>query len=257
MAVASQLPRHYQVRIVGHRLPGDEPTQDWASPWACAGWVALGGSRQEQKMQLSALKHWLKLAEDYPESSVRRVRLTEVYDVGAQAADHLWYRDGEPGFELLDAATVVSKYGGDANSGARYDSVVLTPRIFLPWLRSRLEQSGVGFERIGKVAALTDLKYIGHDVLVNASGSESLVLTDVRDDKVTTDRTYITVVKSEYQEAFVRRSLGQYTYMFSRGDGTAAVGDISEPICEAVKSVEEVRAAVCDFSPSIRDESSD
>lgn len=257
MAVASQLPRDYQVRIVGHRLPGDEPTQDWASPWACAGWVALGGTRREQKMQLRALKHWLKLAKDHPESSVRRVRLTEVYDVGGQAADHLWYRDSVPGFELLDAAAVASEYGGDANSGARYDSVVLTPRIFLPWLRSQLEQSGVSFERICKVAALSDLKYLGHDVLVNASGSESLVLTDVRDDKATTDRTYITVVKSAYQEAFVRRSLGQYTYVFSRGDGTVAVGGISEPVCEAIKSMEEVRSGVRDFSPPICDESSD
>lgn len=257
MAVASQLPRHYQVKIVGHRLPGDEPTQDWASPWACAGWVALGGAGREQKMQLRALEHWLKLAEDHPESSVRRVRLTEVYDVGAQAADHLWYRDSVPGFELLDAATVTSKYGGDAKSGARYDSIVLTPMIFLPWLRSQLEHSGVIFERISKVTALSDLKHLGHDVLVNASGSESLVLADVRDSRVTTDRTYITVVKSEYQDAFVRRSLGQYTYMFSRGDGTVAVGGVSEPVGEAVRSVEEVRAGVCDFSPPIRDQSSD
>lgn len=257
MAVASQLSRHYEVRIVAHRLPGDELTQDWASPWACAGWVALGGTRPEQKMQLRALKHWLKLAEDHPESSVRRVRLTEVHDVGAQAADNLWYRDNVPGFELLDAAAVASEYGGDAKSGARYASVVLTPRKFLPWLRSQLEYSGVRFERIGKVAALSDLKYLGHDVLVNASGSESLVLTDVRDDKVTMDRTYITVVKSEYQEAFVRRSLGQYTYMFSRGDGTVAVGGISEPVREAVKGVEEVRAGVCDVSAPIRDGSSD
>lgn len=208
-------------------------------------------------MQLRALKHWLKLAEDHPESSMRRVRLTEVYDMGAQAADHLWYQDGVPGFELLDSVTVLSRYGGDAKSGARYDSVVLTPRIFLTWLRSQLEHSGVRFERIGKVAALSDLKYFGHDVLVNASGSESLVLTDVRDDKVTTDRTYITVVKSEYQEAFVRRSLGQYAYMFSRGDGTVAVGGISEPVCEAVKTVKEVRAAVCDPSLLIGEESSD
>lgn len=208
-------------------------------------------------MQLRALKHWLKLAQDHPESSVRRVRLTEVCDVGAQAADHLWYRDSVPGFELLDAAAVASKYGDDAKSGARYDSVVLRPKTFLPWLRSQLEKSGVRFERISKMAALSDLNHLGHDVLVNASGSESLVLTDVRDDKVTMDRTYITVVKSEYQEAFVRRSLGQYTYIFSRGDGTVAVGGISEPVTEAVKSVEEVRAGVCHPSSLIGDGNSD
>lgn len=257
MAVASQLPRHYQVRIVAHRLPGDEPTQDWASPWACAGWIALGGTRREQNMQVRAFQHWLKLAEDHPESSVRRVRPTEVYDAGAQAADHLWCRNSVPGFELLDTAAEASKYGADAKSGARYDSVVLTPRIFLPWLRAQLEHCGVRFERVSKMAALSDLKYLGHDVIVNASGSASLILTDVRDDKVTTDRTYITVAKSEYQEVFVRRSLGQYTYVFGRGDGTVAVGGISEALCEAVKSVDEVRAGVCDPSPLFDAERSD
>ncbi|KAL1846866.1 hypothetical protein Daus18300_014124 [Diaporthe australafricana] len=195
-------------------------------------------------MQLHALKHWLKLAESHPESSVQRVRLTEVYDVDAQASDHLWYRDAVPGFELLDATAIASKYGRDGKSGASYDSVVLSPRIFLPWLRSQLENSGVRFERIGKVTALSELKYLGHDVLVNASGSGSLLLTDVRDDNVMTDRTYVTVVKSHYKEAFVQRSSAQYAYMFSRGDGTVAVGGISEPACEAVRSVEEVRANI-------------
>lgn len=82
-------------------------------------------------------------------------------------------------------------------------------------------------------------------------------MTDVCDDKVSTDRTYITVVKSGYREAFFPRSLGQYTYISSRGDETVAVGGISEPMCEAVKSLEEVRSGVCDFSSPIRDESSD
>lgn len=206
-------------------------------------------------MQLHALRHWLKLAESHPASSVRRVRLTEVYDVGAPGADHLWYRDGVPGFELLDAGGMASKYGGDARSGARYDSVVLNPKIFLPWLRRQLEDSRVVFERIGKVAALSELEPLGHDILVNSSGAASLILTDVRDDKVITDRTHVTIVKSDYREAFVRRSSGQYTYVFGRGDGTVVVGGTSEPVGEAVKDMDEVRADVCSPCLHIRDAS--
>lgn len=255
MAVATQLPRHYQVKIVGHCLPGDEPTQDWASSWACAGWVALGESQREQEMQLHTLRHWLKLAESHSESSVRRVRLTEVYDADAQAPNHLWYRDGVPGFELLGAVAVASKYGGDARSGARYDSVVLNPKIFLPSLRIQLEDPGVVFERIGMVAVLSELEHLGHDILVNASGAGSLTLADVRDDKVMMDRTYVTVVKSDYREAFVRYSSGQYTYVFSRGDGTVVVGGTSEPVSEAMKDMDEVRTDVCGPRLHIRDAS--
>lgn len=66
-----------------------------------------------------------------------------------------------------DTAAMLSRVRGMTAS--------FSPRIFLPWFRSQLEHSGARFERISKVAVLGDREYHGHDVLVDVSGSESLV----------------------------------------------------------------------------------
>jgi hypothetical protein len=101
----------------------------------------------------------------------------------------------------------------------RYGSVVLTPGVFLPWLKRMLEEDGVRFEKVGEVASLGELMgtWMEHDVLINASGLGSTKLQDVKDEKVVSDRTYVTVVKSDIKAAFVKRGVGVYTYIFGRG----------------------------------------
>ncbi|KAK4149487.1 hypothetical protein C8A00DRAFT_18831 [Chaetomidium leptoderma] len=241
---SSSSPDKHTITIAARNLPGDAPrSQDWASPWACAGWVALGGaSPREEQMQLDALAYLRTLAVEYPESSVRCVELTDVFggELGVAGSVEnrgaVWYKGRVPGFEVLQEDT--KEGGGEVR--VRYGSVVLTPGVFLVWLRKRLEEGGVRFERIGEVKALGELAYLGHDLLINASGLASLTLEDVGDEKMVMDRTYVTVVKSEYQGAFVRRGLGVYTYIFGRGDGTAAVGGVSEPVQNEVKPMEEI-----------------
>ncbi|KAI0529785.1 nucleotide-binding domain-containing protein [Xylaria digitata] len=232
MSIASQLPKDCDITIVARDLPGDAPSQDWSSPWACAGW-----------MQLDALSFCRKLAASHPESSVRINELTDVYDVGATSASELWYHDRVPGYEAVDAVRFA--LGEEEKSPAvavRYSSFVLTPPVFLSWLRGRLEDAGVKFRRIPAVTSLADLEYLGHDVLINASGCASSTLEDVKDEQVITDRTYVTLVKSAYDKSFVRRSAAEYTYIFGRHDGTAVLGGISEPIQNEVKSSAIIRA---------------
>ncbi|KAF2963141.1 hypothetical protein GQX73_g10427 [Xylaria multiplex] len=243
MSIASQLPKDCDITIVARDLPGDAPSQDWSSPWACAGWVALGGSAREQRMQLDALSFCRKLAASHPESSVRINELTDVYDVGASSSSELWYHNRILGYETVDAAGFVLGEGEKYPAVAvKYSSFVLTPSIFLSWLRGRLEDAGVKFQRIAAVTSLADLEYLGHDVLINASGCASSTLEDVKDEQVVTDRTYVTLVKSAYDKSFVRRSATEYTYIFGRHDGTTVLGGISEPIQNEVKLSATIRA---------------
>ncbi|GAB1315435.1 hypothetical protein MFIFM68171_05645 [Madurella fahalii] len=262
MSIAYLLPKSHSITIVARNLPGD-PTSttstttpsssspkkeegreaeegEWASPYACAGWVALGGSEREQRMQLDALTFLRKLAASHPESSVRVTELTDVYDgaVGVRSGEEVWYSGRVPCFEVVERPP-----GGDGGPGVevRYGSAVLNPVVFLPWLRARLEAQGVKFQRVGTVKALGELAGLGHDVLINASGAASLTLEDVRDEKVIMDRTYTVLVKSEYRGMFVRRGAAEYTYVFGRQDGTAVVGGISEPLDKERRSPEEVR----------------
>jgi len=242
MAVASQLPRGYEVTIVARDLPGDDLSEDWASPWACAGWVALGGTPREEQMQLETLAFFEKLAAAHPESSARCGQLTDVHDAGPTDAKELWCYNRVPGFQEFP-----SKGGGVA---VKYQSVVVNPVIFLTWMRGQLEASGVRFQRIPAVQALGDLADMGHDILINASGIASQTLTDVKDGCSFTDRTYTILVKSEYQDMFVRRSANhEYLYVFGRHDGTAVIGGISEPVGSEVRSSQSVRSNVSSTQP--------
>ncbi|KAK2616798.1 hypothetical protein QQS21_000175 [Conoideocrella luteorostrata] len=239
MAIASQLAKDYEVTIVARDLPDDTPSQQWSSPWACAGWVALGGSPAEQQMQLDSLAYCLRLAKTHPESSVRAVELTDIYDVGATEAKELWYYNCVPGFQELDT----SQLTGDQKPtlAVKYTSFVLSPKPFLAWLRCRLESSGVTFERIPTAKSLGELSRFGHDILINASGLASTTLADVEDKKMISDRTYTILVKSDYNKAFVRRGATEYTYIFGRHDGTTVVGGISEPPENEVMAKDSVR----------------
>ncbi|KAK4147311.1 uncharacterized protein C8A04DRAFT_9063 [Dichotomopilus funicola] len=240
--VLSETDPSHTITIVARDLPGDAPSQAWASPWACAGWVALGGSPSEEAMQLAALDYLRNtLVADHPESEtgVRSVTLTDVFgtipaSAGASRGVGVWFTGRVPGYEVL------SSQGDDGPLKVRYGSAVINPDVFLGWIRKQLEARGVRFERVAEIKALGDLKGRGHDVLVNASGLASRTLEDVKDEAVIMDRTYVTVVKGHFDGAFVHRGEGVYTYMFGRGDGTVVVGGVSEPVSGSVKNAAEI-----------------
>lgn len=193
-------------------------------------------------MQVAALNHLLVLAEQYPESSVRRVKLDAVFTTHTKvnSADAVWPCGQVPNWELVSSG---SESGGRVRT--RYDTVVLTPKVFLPWLRARLEKRGVVFKRIPTVKSLEELGgMVEYDVLVNASGRASATLEDVQDDKLTLDRTYCTVVKSSFEGASVHYGNGYYSYVFGRGDGTAVVGGLSHDVEDPVWSTEYVHGEV-------------
>lgn len=203
-------------------------------------------------MQLAALDYLRKtLAADHPEleTGVRSVTLTDVFgtipaSAGASPEVGVWFAERVPGFEVL------STKQDDGPLKVKYGSAVVNPEVFLGWIRKQLEARGVQFERIAEIKALGDLKGRGHDVLVNASGLASRTLEDVKDEAVVMDRTYITVVKGDFDGAFVHRGEGVYTYMFGRGDGTVAIGGVSEPVSEPVKDAADIHHDVSCLPPS-------
>lgn len=222
MAIAATLPKHYDITIVARDLPGDPETTRWASPWAGAIWLGMADSSPaEQQMQLDALAYWLQLAERHPESSVRKVEMIDVMD--HIPLEKVWYRNRVPDFRLLPKEELPS----DAKFGVAYQSIILTPVEFLPWMRKRLEASGVKFER-ASVRSLGVLKGMGHDVLINASGDGPKYMTDIKDPNMVSVRGQTCLVKSDFDKAWIRRG-DEYTYHLPRGDGTAVLGGIKEP----------------------------
>ncbi len=192
----------------------------------------MGGSTvRERQMQLDALAALQRIALEHPESGARIVELTDVFGSGLGAGDEangVWFAGKVPGYTVLEEGERVM---------VRYDSVVVDPAVFLPWMKQRLEEGGVQFYRVRELKWLGELSALGfeYDVLINASGLGSMSLGDVRDSAVSLDRTYVTVVSSDFHAAYVHRGPGAYTYIFGRGDGTAVLGGVSEPISQTPK----------------------
>lgn len=223
MMAAASLPRNYNVTIVAEYLPGDYGTKEWASPYAGAIWVGVHqSSPREQKMQLEGLMGLLRLAETNPESSVRQIEMTEIMDRGTKA--DVWYAGKVPNFRFLSDEELPK----GAIYGMKYKTVVLTPQKFLTWLYERLQARGINFRRT-RVSSLADLKGLGHDILINASGIGAENLKDVMEKNLTPWRLQCVVAKAPptYDRLFIRRGdRGYYSTAFSRLDGTVYVGGV-------------------------------
>ena len=104
---------------------------------------------------------------------------------------------------------------------------MINPLVFLPWLRKRLEDSGVTFQRM-TVKSLSELKELGHDLLVNATGVGSYTLEDVQDKDVQMIRGQTIVVRHDYNKCFQRDDGNKYTYAIPRLDGTVILGGVRQ-----------------------------
>lgn len=222
MTIASQLPKDAKITIVGEYLPGDEMTPGYPSQWAGAIWLGThNATPREQVMQLGGLAHLWKIAERYPESSVRKITMNEVMDYGS--VEDVWYRKHVMDFRMIPQEELPK----GANYGMRYTTLVITPPVFIAWLRRRLEDYGVIFKRL-HVKSLKDLEGMGHDVLINASGWGSTKLEDVRDEKlVPMKQQNIRIRNPGYNRLYIRRGLNNYySTAFARHDGSIYIGGV-------------------------------
>lgn len=94
-------------------------------------------------------------------------------------------------------------------------------------MRGQLESSGVAFKRCN-FKSLSELSGLGHDILINATGTGSGFLTDVKDPNVQQVRGQTILVRSNFDKIWIRRGVEDYTYALPRGDGTCILGGIKE-----------------------------
>ncbi|KUL82618.1 hypothetical protein ZTR_10263 [Talaromyces verruculosus] len=236
LATASVLSRHHDITIIARDLPGeDTDSRKWASPWAGACFLGLDGSSlREQAMQAESFSYLWRIAHSNPESSVRIIDMVDIQDSTPLA--NIWYRGLMPEFQVMDT----SELPEGAKVGMRCPrkltvflftrhedkTLVLNPHIFLPWLRKGLEDTGVKFIR-KEINSLSELRFEGHDVLINATGRGSKFLKDVADEDVQLIRGQTLLVKTAHNKIFMRHGK-DYTYIIPRLDGTAVLGGIKQ-----------------------------
>lgn len=244
MGIASQLPKSANVTILGEFLPGDPMDQRYVSQWAGAIWLGVHSSTpREQEMQLNSFAELWRIAERHPESGVRQVEMTEIMDDGDPAT--VWYQGKVPGFRFL----APSELPRGAKFAMQFQTLVITPPTFLTWFREHLEQRGVRFQRT-YVKSLRDLKGMGHDVLINATGFGAVKLLDVEESHITPIRQQnIRLRKDGYNRCYIRRGPnGYYSTAFARGDGTIYMGGIKTTGDSDLSSYEDQRKEVGRYS---------
>lgn len=107
-------------------------------------------------------------------------------------------------------------------------TIILTPVIYLSWLRHKLEDAGVKFER-ATFDSLSAARDANTDILINATGFGSETLGDASDSDVELVRGQTLLVKTDYDKIFMRDDGGTYTYVIPRLDGTAVLGGTRQP----------------------------
>ncbi|KAK7214128.1 hypothetical protein V2G26_021306 [Clonostachys chloroleuca] len=237
LAIASSLPTHYDITVVARNLPGDPESTEWASPWAGAVFMGMADSNEkEQKLQLDSFWVWWRQALSHPESSVRQVEMEDLIDDAT--LDQVWYRNKLPDFRIMSKDELPE----GATFGMSYKSIIITPAVYLVWLRKRLEASGIKFRRMS-VSSLADLRGMGHDILVNATGVGARHLNDVADQQMQEVRGQTVLVESNFNKIWIRRGK-DYTYALGRPDGTAILGGLKQYNNTVTKVDDDLRADI-------------
>ncbi|KAF5261680.1 hypothetical protein FOXYS1_7629 [Fusarium oxysporum] len=211
----------YSVTIVARDLPGDDSSQQWASPWAGAG-ILPHPDYKGHDLQTESFKFYWALAHRDPTSGVQVVDVTEYYD-DRDDDSTIWYKRMAPKYRRLPSKDLPA----NAKIGFKYQSMTVNPAVFLPWIKAVLDKKGVRFIRtevktIEEARSILQIKRI-----VNASGLGAFHL--VNDNKVVAVRGQTMLVESDSQEMVMFQG-SHYTYQIPRMySGGVIVGGVSQP----------------------------
>ncbi|KAF5572425.1 FAD dependent oxidoreductase [Fusarium pseudocircinatum] len=226
LTIASQLPIDYRVTIVGQHLPDDPVDFDYASQWGGACWVGVpNSSPRDQKLQLDAYSGLYRIASEHTDSGLKISEVKEVIEQGVHASpEEIWWQDKIPGFRFLKPDELPER----AEWGMIYPSIIISPQVFLKWLKARLAARGVQFKRMA-IRDLHELRHLGHDILINASGANARFLPSISEKSLVPIRLQSVVIERDWGEGFIYRGRdGFYFNIFGRPDGTCYVGGVKD-----------------------------
>ncbi|KAG5788110.1 hypothetical protein H9Q69_012828 [Fusarium xylarioides] len=211
----------YSVTIVARDLPGDDSSQQWASPWAGAG-ILPHPDYKGHDLQTESFKFYWALAHRDPTSGVQVVDVTEYYD-DRDDDSTIWYKRMAPKYRRLPSEDLPP----NAKIGFKYQSIAVNPAVFLPWIKAVLDKKGVRFIR-AEVKSIEEARSIlGTKIIVNASGLGAFHLAS--DEKVVAVRGQTMLIESDSHEMVMFQG-SHYTYQIPRmySDGVI-VGGVSQP----------------------------
>ncbi|KAI0285369.1 nucleotide-binding domain-containing protein [Russula aff. rugulosa BPL654] len=171
----------FNVTIVARDMPEDLTSQGFASPWAGANWSPMQSDDRRMRWE----KHTFdKLWDMIPTGGVNRVPYLIYSNYGAEDIEKAtsWWRGIPRNFRVLPGE---HPFPVGFTSGVEFESVIVNPEVYLPWLKSELESRGVRFSR-RRVSSLDEACGLAGEsgAVINATGLGARSLFGVEDTKV-------------------------------------------------------------------------
>lgn len=218
------LEKGFNVKLVAKHLPGDEDIW-YASNWAGALWHgARDLSANYKYLQTVSYRRFMNDYKMDKTCGVCKVRVQEYFDE-YPSDDDLWFRAVNSNYEKLE-----SHYSGNYAFGCEFDSVVIEPPRYLPFLKNQIESLGGQFIRkeIKDIQELYD-EFGDSMIFVNASGVGPKYIKGIFDPDSYPNRGQNVLIKTRTDYA-VRRAGKEYTYIIPRPmSGVVVLGGVNQP----------------------------
>jgi D-amino-acid oxidase len=232
-----------KITIIAREIPKRKNEQhddwirgQWASPWAGAIFVASLHEPRLPDIEAESYKHFWKIGHQDPSCGVE-FRLVRHYYDNSSLPDpsKLYVHKFVHKFRHLREHELPVQRRG-ISGGIEYQSMCVNPWVYLPWLRTELEQLNVHFvqatvsslnEAVALVSTLTGDQTA--PIVVNSTGVGAKTLNDVRDELVTSVRGQTMWVQTDYTGPMAVREGLEYTYFIPRAFSQGSIfGGISE-----------------------------
>jgi glycine/D-amino acid oxidase-like deaminating enzyme len=191
-----------------------------------------GDNPTRQEFELESYKLFWKLGHTEVMSGVQIRPIRQFWDetVGVNESN-MWMKSKLMNWRMLAPGELSGDRHG-ITGGFEFTGMCVNPFLYLPWLRSRLEEQGVKFIN-RHVASVTDAVNIcgySNPVVVNATGLGAKELKGIEDSSVCSVRGQTMWVRLDWGDkpAYIREGK-EYTYVIPRAfSGGVIFGGISE-----------------------------
>ncbi|PVU90816.1 hypothetical protein BB559_004430 [Furculomyces boomerangus] len=217
----------YNVSIVSEHSALDSDSQlskAWSSPYAGANWTPFAKNDDPfmQEIELRSLRFLEKIADSFPESTVKRIFSSLYYS--AENYKEPWF------VKQLDGVSYIPRHKLPENVdiGLEFKTVILNAPEYLKWI------TGLYISR-GGIIHKAKLSFLGQaidfapkqenstPIVVNCAALGNLYLSDVKDDSMFPARGQTLLVKAPNVTKTVA-NIDVMSYVIPRGNGTVIVG---------------------------------
>ncbi|KAI0275122.1 FAD dependent oxidoreductase [Gloeopeniophorella convolvens] len=190
--------KRFKVTVIARDMPEDLSSQAFASPWAGADWSPMVHDDRLNRWE----KHTFdKFWDMIPTGLVRKLASRVYFGAENHEERTYWWKEIVRDFRALPSEHALP---AGAKSGVQFDTFSVNPEVYLPWLKSQLEERGVSFVR-RRLNSLDEASEVAGEggAIINAASLGARSLLGVEDTKLYPIRGQVVLVHAPNVNDFV------------------------------------------------------